>query len=157
MFCFRTSRSRRTKEGGTTSKSNNQFPQGPRHLQPGGPEKGSTIFLKNSGSTSGPQVAQCSGSAEDLLPQARGPGPCSSPDRKDVRFEHPFLRTLTFGGFWDLLKHGKINFELWKERRIFFLPLLPNVFQCEHPRCVFPQLTSDNPFSSNTVFLSLTN
>jgi hypothetical protein len=120
MFCFRTSRSRRTKEGGTTSKSNNQFPQGPRHLQPGGPEKGSTIFLKNSGSTSGPQVAQCSGTAEDLLPQARGPGPCSSPDRKDVRFEHPFLRTRPLADFEASSNTGKSIFNFEKKDGYFF-------------------------------------
>ena len=89
---FRTSRPRRAKEGGTTSEPHHQLSQGSRDLQSGCAEEGPTIFFKDSGSSTDPEVTERSGTPEDLLPQAGGPCSGTTTHREDVCFKHPLLR-----------------------------------------------------------------
>ena len=98
IFFFRTSRPGRAQKGGTTPEPDHQRSQGSRDLQSGRSEERSTIFLKNPWSTPNPQVAQCPGAAEDLLPQAGGPRAGAPSHRKNVCLQHPFLKSLASVG-----------------------------------------------------------
>ena len=89
---FRTSRSRGTKEGRTSSEPHHQLAQRSRDLQSGRAEEGPTIFLQDPGPTPDPEVAQRPGAPEDLLPQAGGSRSGAATHREDVRLQHPLLK-----------------------------------------------------------------
>lgn len=87
---YRAPRPQGHQKGGAIADEDHQFAERPRDLQRRRPEEAS-LLLPHLGEVAGAPVAVRAGPAEDLLPEAGGPGPGAPADREHVRVQPSLL------------------------------------------------------------------